>query len=516
MALGKQEKTVSPSSVATVSLLPECFLRGVPTVTIGLIAINVVAFLAMMLGGTSWLQPTKEQLLRWGANYGPLSLSDQPWRMLTSLFVHLSWIHLFVDTLFLYPLGRTAERIYGKNTFLLLYLSCGLAGGLFGLWFRPELITTGASGAIFGIAGCLAPVSWPTKHVPDDQVLKATWRLIYAGLIVLNLSIYGGHATASMTALGGMVAGVILGFALRPKLNSGTDQPRALVFLVALVVLFGGTQLVRHATVYLVRRERGISAYTEGDYDSAVRELESAVRERPADAYAQAVLGEAYLHSYEYYEAEAPLKQAIAISPQYSYASQALAYDQLVKQGLASYDSGDYDAAIPDLRSATGTRPNDAYAQFLLGSSYLQRDNYDQAEAPLKQALTLSPRYADAEEALAYIHAVTDRNEDALKEYADVVQQDPDNESARLGMGTALENLQRYEEAITVFNEAVHRRPDSADACYSLGAAYADAERYTEAVASLREALRLQPNYPEARKELAALCAQRKTRCNRP
>jgi Flp pilus assembly protein TadD len=381
---------------------------------------------------------------------------------------------------------------------------------------KPDVVTTSASAAIFGIVGSLVPASLPISRNRTNPELRLTWVLVWFGMSALNLARLDGEGTASLAVLGGLFAGLALGVFLRPRPEE-TERSRPLVFLGALVVLIAGSQMVRYAAAHVLRRERGISAYTAGRYDPAVRELEAAVREKPADSYAQAVLGEAYLHQYEYDKAEVPLKQALAISPHYDYASRALAYEQATTRGIAAYESDDYVAAISDLETAASARPDDAYVQFLLGSSYFRADDYDHAEEPLQRALTLCPGYTDAEEGLAYIHTVTDRDEDGLKEYSDVVRQNPDNESARLGMGTALNNLERYDEAIAVFKEAVRRHPDSAEAHYSLGFAYSDSERYDQAIASLRQALRLQPKYPEAQKELAdALRCQKKNRTARP
>ncbi len=226
------------------------------------------------------------------------------------------------------------------------------------------------------------------------------------------------------------------------------------------------------------------------------------MRERPEDAYAQAVLGEAYLHLYQYSNAEIPLRRAVAISPNYSYAEQALAYDLTMKGGITSYGAGRYQDAISNFEAAAHTRPTDTYVQVYLGDAYSQRREYDRAETVYRQALVYCPRYSYARVALASIYIRTDRDERALKEYSEVVEQEPDNESARLGMGLAQNNLNRHDEAIATFKEAVRRHPESAEAHYSLGFGYADAKRYPEAVASLKDALRLDPNHRQARAEL--------------
>src|SRR5690349_3269337 len=58
-----------------------------------LVAINVAVYVLMALSGVSLLSPTTEQLIKWGANFGPLSLGPQPWRMLTSNYVHIGLLH---------------------------------------------------------------------------------------------------------------------------------------------------------------------------------------------------------------------------------------------------------------------------------------------------------------------------------------------------------------------------------------------------------------------------------------
>ncbi len=60
-----------------------------PIVTAALIAINVLVFVAMAAGGVSPLEPTSQDLLNWGASYGPFELSTQWWRLFTAMFVHI-------------------------------------------------------------------------------------------------------------------------------------------------------------------------------------------------------------------------------------------------------------------------------------------------------------------------------------------------------------------------------------------------------------------------------------------
>src|SRR5438270_5208928 len=59
-----------------------------------LVGINVVVFFAMVISGVSVTDPTSQQLIRWGANYGPLTMSGQWWRLITYNFLHIGIIHI--------------------------------------------------------------------------------------------------------------------------------------------------------------------------------------------------------------------------------------------------------------------------------------------------------------------------------------------------------------------------------------------------------------------------------------
>ena len=124
-------------------------------ITTTLVAMSVAVFVAMALTGVSPLAPTIPQLLKWGANWGPLSLGAEPWRMLASNYVHGGIIHIALNMWCLWNLGLLAERVFDPWTYVLTYTFCGLAGSLASLWWHPMAVGVGASGAIFGLAGAL-------------------------------------------------------------------------------------------------------------------------------------------------------------------------------------------------------------------------------------------------------------------------------------------------------------------------------------------------------------------------
>ena len=93
--------------------------------------------------------------LRFGSNFGPLTWTGQPWRLLTSAFIHFGVIHLAFNMYALYRGGVLTERLYGSARFAVIYLLSAIAGSVVSGWWDPLRNSAGASGAIFGVYGAL-------------------------------------------------------------------------------------------------------------------------------------------------------------------------------------------------------------------------------------------------------------------------------------------------------------------------------------------------------------------------
>src|ERR1035438_2812409 len=124
-------------------------------VTTVLIGLNALVFVLMTASGVSFTSPNLQQLVQWGADYGPYALTTQPWRIFTCMYVHVGILHIALNMWCLWNLGALAERIFDRWPYVLGYTACGIAGSIFGLWWHPNIPEAGASGAIFGIAGML-------------------------------------------------------------------------------------------------------------------------------------------------------------------------------------------------------------------------------------------------------------------------------------------------------------------------------------------------------------------------
>src|SRR5260221_10299159 len=97
--------------------IPQAVARSESTpATYALVGINVAVFLAMVAFGISWIDPQTEQVLHFGANYGPHTLDKQYWRLFTSMFVHFDIIHILANMCCLWSLGRLSEKLLGSFT----------------------------------------------------------------------------------------------------------------------------------------------------------------------------------------------------------------------------------------------------------------------------------------------------------------------------------------------------------------------------------------------------------------
>ncbi len=209
----------APHGASEAPVTPAVYVPKKPILTTVLIALNVLVFLAMLLRGFSPVNPTAEQVLGWGANFGPLTEGGQWWRLLTACFLHFGIIHIGFNMYVLYQVGYFTERLFGGVRYLALYVIAGVAGNVVGLLLHPNVVAAGASGAIFGVYGGLLAYLLRYRGVVNRQAASAVSRSIF---IFLGYNLFYGLADrhTDLTAhIGGLVAGFLVGFVLAPAPN---------------------------------------------------------------------------------------------------------------------------------------------------------------------------------------------------------------------------------------------------------------------------------------------------------
>jgi rhomboid protease GluP len=184
-------------------------------VTLTLIGINVLVFVAMVASGLSPTNPGAEQLLAWGADYGPLTIgAGQWWRVLTACFLHFGIVHIGFNMYVLYQVGIFTEMLFGRVKYLLLYILAGLGGNFLSLWIHPMSVAAGASGAIFGVYGGLLAFLLVRRTVFRPGVVASIGKS--AALFLGYNLIFGlSSGTTDLSAhIGGLVSGFLIGCVL--------------------------------------------------------------------------------------------------------------------------------------------------------------------------------------------------------------------------------------------------------------------------------------------------------------
>ncbi|MFP5276469.1 MAG: rhomboid family intramembrane serine protease [Acidobacteriota bacterium] len=231
-----------------------------------LVGINCLVFLAMVARGISFMSPTVDQLMSWGANNAGSVLIDGQWqRIITAMFLHVGILHLATNMWCLWNLGLLAEPLMGSFGLIAAYILTGAAGNLLSTlvnWVWPIRYGgsvyfpagAGASGAVFGIAGVLIILLKSRRlPIPQPELKRLRRSVIYFAVInlAIGVSIWGGNQFVhsglnidNMAHLGGFASGLLMAMGLVPRIGTPrevfkTRLRNSLLMMVGLLVLFG-------------------------------------------------------------------------------------------------------------------------------------------------------------------------------------------------------------------------------------------------------------------------------------
>lgn len=180
----------------------------IPVCTILLVSINIVLFLYLERSGSTL---DAGFMAGHGGLYAPYVWNKQQWYLLfTSIFLHFGFTHLSNNMLVFAIVGSYLEKTAGKLRFLGIYLLSGLGGSIFSLiqstFTHSNIVTAGASGAIFGVIGALLLLV-----ILNRGVARGLTGVRIA--ILLFISLYYGFANVStdnMSHIGGLITGCLM------------------------------------------------------------------------------------------------------------------------------------------------------------------------------------------------------------------------------------------------------------------------------------------------------------------
>jgi len=215
----------------------------IPYVTIGLIALNVLAFLYQTSIGTGGERAAEAFVFEFGATpcritgACPADFPSPYVTIFTSMFLHGGFLHVGGNMLYLWIFGDNVEDTLGHARFTLLYFLAGVTAALTQIAINPKSAVPmiGASGAVSGVLGAyilLFPFAGVQMLIVFGFFARVTrwpalivlglWIVIqfFSGILTFSSSAWGGGeagGTAWFAHIGGFLAGIVLLFLMRPQ-----------------------------------------------------------------------------------------------------------------------------------------------------------------------------------------------------------------------------------------------------------------------------------------------------------
>jgi rhomboid protease GluP len=174
-------------------------------ITIVLIAVNIAVYVYTSIAGGSFLVTNYTNTTIQLAQYNATVFQGAYYQLITSMFIHANIIHIAGNMLFLLIFGLRGEEMFSLPEYLGVYLLGGLAGNLLSLLMGPQVISLGASGAIFALFGAVAVYA---RRSIGESIIGA---LIF-GFFLLTMSM--GADVNYLAHIGGLASGLGMGYVL--------------------------------------------------------------------------------------------------------------------------------------------------------------------------------------------------------------------------------------------------------------------------------------------------------------
>ena len=175
-----------------------------PIVTYIIMAICIILYILMEIFGNG--STNNITLLKFGANLDVLVKNGEYYRLFTSIFLHIGIMHLLCNMYSLYIIGREVESLFGKVKYIIIFILSGIFGSILSIAFSHNVISAGASGAIFGLLGALLYFGLYYRTYLGETLIRSIIPILIINLIIGFLS-----PGIDMAAhIGGFVGGILV------------------------------------------------------------------------------------------------------------------------------------------------------------------------------------------------------------------------------------------------------------------------------------------------------------------
>lgn len=209
------------------------FKEKKPTVTYLIILINLIVFGLMYVFGNG--SENIDTLIKFGANYAPLTKSGEYYRLITSAFLHIGVIHLLCNLYALYVIGPQIEQFFGRIKYILIYLFSAIMGSLFTLVLSGDsTVSAGASGAIFGLFGAILYFGYTYRGYIGNAIISQIVPVVLLNLFIGLTSTNIGNAAH----IGGLVGGYVMSLSLGADIDESRSQKINGIVVTILLTIF--------------------------------------------------------------------------------------------------------------------------------------------------------------------------------------------------------------------------------------------------------------------------------------
>ena len=179
--------------------MEKIFSSKKPIVTWIIIALCIIMFFVSGMGYDTYT------LVKYGANFSGLVRNGELYRLVTYMFLHAGIVHIGLNMYSLYIVGPRVEDFFGKWKYALIYFISGICGGLLSIGVTPNVVSVGASGAIFGLFGALIYFGYNYRGyigaMIKSQVVPIVIYNLFMGLFIPGIDMWG-H-------VGGLIGGIL-------------------------------------------------------------------------------------------------------------------------------------------------------------------------------------------------------------------------------------------------------------------------------------------------------------------
>jgi rhomboid protease GluP len=167
-------------------------------------------------------------VFNYGANDGFLVKNGEVYRLFTHMFLHANIFHIFFNLYSLYIIGPRVEDFYGKWKYLLIYILSGICGGLLSIAMNGNIVSVGASGAIFGLFGSLLYFGYNYRGYIGSMIRSQILPIVIYNLL-MGFFIQGIDMWAHV---GGLIGGIIVSYMLGTIENKKYSFSNILLFVI--------------------------------------------------------------------------------------------------------------------------------------------------------------------------------------------------------------------------------------------------------------------------------------------